>query len=173
MKILFSILLFGCICTGCLKKDEVLDYSGINPVVAIPNSNWPAQAFPAEDSVFDATLSSAKVNLYAKISFQAPLNTDLKITIQNDAGLVTEYNNKFGGGRGWQDYILLPASAYQLPNLQLTIPAGSQQAILPITVYPDKMISGEKYILPFTIIGAESSTIAANYKTMIYTVMVQ
>ena len=74
---------------------------------------------------------------------------------------------------GGQAYIPLPDDAYQLSGLEVTIPKGTLQAAIPITVFPDKLSSTEKYMLAFRIKETQGYAIASNYKTMLFTMVVQ
>ncbi|MFT3701311.1 MAG: DUF1735 domain-containing protein [Agriterribacter sp.] len=74
---------------------------------------------------------------------------------------------------GGQAYIGLPDDAFQLQSLELTIPKGSLQAGIPVTVFPGMLTTTEKYMLAFSIADANGYTIASNFGTMIFTIVVQ
>ncbi|WP_346316508.1 DUF1735 domain-containing protein [Chitinophaga sp. YIM B06452] len=156
----FFLMLF--VLTGCLKNEVTLDYTGIQPVMLIPNANWPPKGFtsPLTDSVAGTT----RLNLYARVSYEKPLDKNVLVKFTLDNALVDAYNNKWGTA-----YRLLPANCYQSGALEVTIPAGTQQAVIPITVLPANIDPQYDYILPFTILSAEGSTIASNFKSMIFT----
>lgn len=171
MKPIFFILMISSIFSACLKADVEPLYNSTETVVAIPNSNWPSATSFLNDSVFDAASTTAKINLYARVLLPEPLTNNLKITFKKDLSLVDEYNNKWFGG--FPFYTALPDSAFQLPSLQLTIPAGSRQALIPITIYPNKMGMWQGYILAFTITDAEGNKIGSNFKSMVYSMTAQ
>jgi hypothetical protein len=163
IRILLPLFFLACFCNGCLKRDVLFDYSGIKPVVLIPNANWPAMDAwsPApQDSAFGITT----LQLYARFSFQVPFDKDLKVNFIKDDALAVEYNSKWG-----TNYQLLPDNCYQAIPLELTIPAGSQQAAIPITLYPARINGSQDYIIAYTIKTAEGQTIASNQKSMVFT----
>lgn len=163
MKHTPSALLLIFLLSGCLKNNVVLDYSGIQPIVLIPDSNWPARgssATPLTDSIKGTTL----LNLYAKVSYVNALDKNVLVKFVPDNDLITAYNAQ------WRtDYKLLPDSCYTVNSLELTIPAGTKQASLPVTLIPSKINGQYDYMLAYTISQAGTSTIASNFKSMIFT----
>lgn len=162
MKLLlpFSIILL--LLSGCLKNEVVLDYSGIQPTILIPNANWPAKGYAGQP--MDSAAGTTKLNLYARVSLETPLNKSVLVKFSLDNALVAAYNQKWG-----TSYQLLPANCFQAGTLELTIPAGEKQAILPITLVQANIDPANNYILPFTIESAEGYTIAANFKSFVFT----
>lgn len=162
MKHIIPFFLILLVLSGCLKNDVTLDYTGIQPLMLIPNANWPpkGQAAPLTDSVAGTT----RLNLYARVSYEKPLGKNVLVKFTLDNALVDEYNNKWGTA-----YRLLPANCYQVSALETTISAGEQQAVIPITVLPANIDPQYDYILPFTILSADGNTIASNLKSMIFT----
>lgn len=155
---LFIIYMFS----ACLKNEVTLDYSGIQPLVLIPNANWPPKGFasPATDSVAGTT----RLNLFARVSYEKPLTKNILVKFTLDNALVDAYNNQWGTA-----YQLLPANCYQVASLEVSIPAGSQQAVIPITVLPVNIDPQHDYILPFTMVSADGQTIGANFKSFVFT----
>lgn len=147
---------------GCLKNEVTLDYTGIEPMMLIPNANWPAKGLAAPPT--DSAAGTTRLNLYARVSYEKPLDKNVLVKFTLDDALVDAYNNKWGTA-----YRLLPASCYQVSALEVTIPAGVQQAAIPINLLPANIDPQYDYILPFTILSAEGNTIAANFKSMIFT----
>lgn len=162
-RLLFPLLLFISLCSGCLKRDLDFDYSGIKPVVLIPNANWPASD-PWAPAPQDSSFGVTRLQLYARFSFQVPFDRALKVSFVKDDALVAAYNNKWGTA-----YQPLPADCFQVGALELTIPAGQQQAAIPITLFPDKISGATDYILAYTMTAADGQTIASNQKSIVFT----
>lgn len=163
MKITIAVLLLLMSITGCKKNDYILDYSGIEPVILIPNSNWPGKSV-YDPMPEDSAWGVETLQLYARVSYANPLNHAVKVSFKLSPELLDDYNTKWG-----MSYQLLPADAYELPSLQLTILAGEKQLAIPVTVFPEKISGEQNYFIAFTIDSTDSEIIAANAKTMIFT----
>ncbi len=148
--------------SACLKNEVTLDYSGIQPVVLIPNANWPPKGFTSP--VTDSVAGTTRLNLFARVSYEKPLTKSVLVKFTLDNALVDAYNIQWG-----TSYKLLPANCYQVASLEVSIPAGSQQAVIPITVLPADIDPQNDYILPFTITTADGQTISANFKSIVFT----
>lgn len=154
--------------TGCLKRDGNLDATEFNSVMIVPNSNWPLSNWPVSDSLFTQTTSTAELRLYASVSFEKPLDQEVKVTFRRDSALVMEYNAR------WRySYIFMPDSCYEVSSFEVTIPAGSRQAWFPVKLFPNKMNTTTSYMLAFSIGDAAGIPIATNFKSMVFPVMVQ
>jgi hypothetical protein len=159
----FSLLIASC------TKDEPLtdDFSNLAPIIQIPNANWPQKdvfPFPPVDSL----LGTTQLNLYAKISFRKALSSDIIVEFAKDDDAAIMYNlSRFG------IYELLPETHYAVSSLKLTIPAGTLQASVPITLFPDKIRGVQNFIIAFSIKNAGGLPVASNYKTMIFTLLGQ
>jgi Domain of unknown function (DUF1735). len=163
MKHIISAFLLIFFLSGCLKNDVVLDYSGIQPIVVIPDSNWPARGFGAMP-LTDSIKGTTRLNLYAKVSYVNPLKTNVLVKFSPDNALVAAYNTQWG-----TDYKLLPDSCYTVNSLDLTIPADTKQASLPVTLIPSKIDPQYDYILAYSITQAGALSVASNFKSMIFT----
>jgi hypothetical protein len=93
-----------------------------------------------------------------------PFDKDLKVSFIKDDALAAEYNSKWGTA-----YQPLPDNCFQVTTLDLTIPAGQQQATIPITLYPARISGSQDYIIAYTIKMAEGQTIASNQKSIVFT----
>lgn len=162
MKYIISFSLILLLFSGCLKNEVTLDYTGIKPIVLIPNANWPPKGFASP--LTDSAAGTVKLHLYARVSYEKPLDKSVLVKFMLDNALVDAYNTQWGTA-----YQLLPANCYQVGALEVTILAGSQQAVIPITVIPANIDPSADYILPFTMLSAEGNTIGANFKSMIFT----
>lgn len=162
MKHIIPFLLILLVLSGCLKNEVTLDYTGIQPIVLIPNANWPPKGFSAP--LTDSVAGTTQLNLYARVSYEKPLDKSVLVKFTVDNALVDAYNNQWGTA-----YHLLPANCYQVNALEVTIPAGVQQAVIPITLLPASIDPQYDYILPFTMLSAGGNTIGSNFKNMIFT----
>lgn len=158
------ILVAACLLTSCLKtNDEILDYRGIEPLVLNPKANFPSKSAFASPLV-DTAFGVVKLNLTAKYSFQKPAPRAIKVTFTRDDALAAKYNQTFG-----TNYLPLPSDSYEMPSAQLNIPAGSQEAILPVRILPARISGDAKYIIAFSITGADGVKIAENSQNIVYT----
>lgn len=148
--------------TGCLKNEVVLDYTGIRPIVLIPNANWPVKGYASQP--VDSAAGTMQLNLYARVSYEKPLDKNVLVKFTVDNALADAYNEQWGSA-----YRLLPADCYEVSSLDLVIPSGAQQAILPITIISAKIDPQYDYILPFTMVSADDNTVASNFKSMVFT----
>jgi len=163
MKILFSFLVLSCLMSGCRKNDFILDYSGIKPIVIIPNANWPGISEYDLQPV-DSLFGVKELKVYAKVSYAFPLEKAVKVTFVENQDMLATYNNKWGTG-----YKALPAAAYSISSYDVTIAAGTQQAFIPVTIYPEKFNGNDDYLIAFTISAAGEEMIASNAKTIVFT----
>lgn len=156
----FSIILL--LFSGCLKNEVTLDYSGIQPTITIPNANWPVKGYASQP--MDSAAGTTKLNLYARVSFESALEKSVLVRFSLDNALVASYNQHWG-----TSYQLLPANCYQVGALEVTIPAGAKQAALPITLLTANIDPANDYILPFSITSADGNIVAANFKSIVFT----
>jgi hypothetical protein len=112
--------------SACKRNEFELDYSGIEPIVLVPNSNWPGKS-PYEPQPADSVYGVSQLNLYARMSYAEPLSQPVKVSFKPAPELLDDYNQKWGTA-----YELLPAESYDIPSLDVVIPAGARQAALPI-----------------------------------------
>jgi hypothetical protein len=162
-NLIIIMLVITCLFSSCLKSDQLYDYSGIDPLIINPRSNFPAtqQLPPAlTDSLFGVT----KLNLLARYSYQLPATRDITVTFIRDDALIAQYNSRF-----LKNYKPLPANCYELPSTRLTIPAGSTQAELPIRIIPQNMNRIDDYIIAFSISDGDGIAVANNLKSIVYT----
>ena len=162
MKRLIYILLLASIIAGCKKSEYILDYSGIEPIVIVPNSNWPGKSM-YDPQPADTTYGVTQLKLYARISYATPLDKDLKVTFVEDKEALTLYNSKWG-----TNYQELPEDAFTVSSLELTIPAGQKQGFIPVTIFPDKFNGLDDYLIAYKISEA-GIPVASNARTIVFT----
>jgi len=161
LKIYILLVLTGAI-VGCKKNEGKLDYSGIKPVILVPTANWPGKSL--WDQPMDSLFGVEKLNLSARVSYANPLDHPVKVTFKPAPELLGAYNNRW-----YTSYEWLPDDAYQIPTFEVTIPAGKKEASIPITVFPQKISGFQGYFIAFTISSADKEIIAANSKSMVFT----
>ena len=167
MKNILLLFFVASILGSCLKSKENFDTLTASPLVVIPNSNWPAKDLypsPPADSAFGITT----LNLFAGIAFDKPLDKDVTIVFKKD-DVASENFNSFWAAN-YQPYRQpLPSDCYVINSLQLTVPAGSMHASLPITIIPQNFSGADNYIISFSIVSSGDNTFAENFKSIVYT----
>lgn len=152
---------------GCLKSKVLFDYSGVQPVIINPQSNWP-QRDPYGGPATDSASGVTTLHLYARMSYQVSMDKDVKVKFVKDDAVAAGYNSQWG-----TSYEMLPDSCFVWSGPDLTIPADSMQAGITITLLPGKMIPAQNYILGFTIVDGGGYTVGSNYKSMVFTLQGQ
>lgn len=153
--------------TGCLKDTPTNDYSNIQPIIIIPNANWPSTT-QAATVTYANTSTPQTIQLYARVSWENALSIDIKVSFIKDTAAVIAYNAKFA-----KTFIYMPDSCYSMSSMQVTISANQREAFIPITIYPKKVGISTNKMLAFTISDAQGQNIASNYKTIVMPIKVQ
>ena len=155
--------------SSCLKDTPVTDYSdsGIKPIVLIPNGNWPKNQEITPLAV-DYTTEPYELRVYARVSWDKPLGKNVDVTFKVDNSLITDYNTKFG--TSWSP---LNTDAYQATALTVTIPAGQQEAYIPIKIFPNKVNLTQDNMIAFTMESATGQTIASNFKAYVVPLLIK
>lgn len=171
MKSLLKITLFLFLAfslNACLEDEPINDYTQIQPIVIIPNGNWPASA-SISPKTLDFKPEPQNLDLYARVSYENPLKEDVTVTFQLDAKVIEDYNKKFGTA-----FTELPAAAYKLPNpFTVVIPAGQTTAQVAIQVFADKIDLSKPSMLAVRLTQAGNQTIASNKSVMVFPVAVK
>ncbi|MFM8448705.1 MAG: DUF1735 domain-containing protein [Haliscomenobacter sp.] len=172
MKNLFKIVLFAFLAfslTACLQDDPITDYSedAIGPIILIPNGNWPS-VVKANPVALDYKSTAQNIYLYARVSWAKPLDKDVTVTFEKDPAIITAYNAAFG-----TNYVELPAAAYKLPGLTVTIPAGTQEVKVPVDLFADKVDLSKNNMIAFKITSAGDQPIASNFRQIVFPVLVK
>ena len=154
---------------SCLKDDPITDYSdkSIKPIVLVPNGNWPRNS-TLRPTTLELTSTPYEIRLYARVSWDKPLNKSVEVTFKEDPALITAYNTKFGSN--WKP---LNSTAYQIPSLKVTIPAGQQEAFIPIKIFPDKVNLTQDNMLAFTITDASGEVFSSNFQSYIVSLVIK
>jgi Domain of unknown function (DUF1735) len=154
--------------TSCLKDDAITDYSdqSIQPVVLIPNANWPRTVTVAPLAL--DFVPKVDVSLTARVSWDKPLDQAVEVTFAKDAAAVTQYNAKFG-----TTYEFLPDNAWKASSFKTTIPAGATDATLPIEIYPPNIDLAKNNMIAFKITDASGQNVASNFSTFLKPILVK
>ena len=110
MKIYICFLILAGLACGCKKSEFVLDYSGIKPVMIIPNGNWPLKS-PYDPQPLDSLFGVQQLKLYARVSYATALDKPVKVTFKEDLTILDDYNTKWG-----TSYKALPKAATRKPE---------------------------------------------------------
>ncbi|MBK8652705.1 MAG: DUF1735 domain-containing protein [Haliscomenobacter sp.] len=166
MKNLFKIVLFTFLAlsfNSCLEDDPITDYTSIDPVITIPNGNWPSVNAIAPLTL-EVSTTPANLDLTARVSWEDKLDRDLTVTFELDPAAIAEYNAKFG-----TSYVPLNADALELPNpFSVVIPAGQREAKLSVKLFSTKVDLSKSSMAAFRIKDAGSENIASNFRRMIF-----
>lgn len=171
MKNLFKIVLFIFLAlsfNSCLEDEPITDYESIDPVVLIPNGNWPSvtSAIPV---ALDFKPQAQIIELYARVSWDKPLDKDVTVTFTKDPSIITAYNTTFG-----TTFTELPAAAYKLPSsLTLTIPAGQREAKLAVELFADKVDLAKNNMIAFRLSDGGGQNVASNFRQIVFPVLVK
>lgn len=98
-----------------------------------------------------------KDTIYVSVSISGshyPGN-DIKVTLQEEEGLINRYNKENLSVTAIQNRHL-PQSAYEYPQSEITIKAGQATGLLPIYIYPEQLHCDSLYMLPFSIKSVSS-----------------
>lgn len=161
MKRIIYILLLAIVMAGCKKSEYILDYSGIEPIMLIPNTNWPGKSL-YDPQPMDSVYGVTQLRLYARVSYATALDRVVKVKFAEDTEMLEAYNAKWG-----MSYQALPVDAYEVSGLELTIPAGEKQGFITVGINPEKFNGVDDYLIAFKISEADMP-VAANAKTIVF-----
>ena len=155
--------------SSCLKDTAITDYSdnAIKPVVLVPNGNFPRTS-SVTPLALDNTPTPYELRVYARVSWSKPLEKSIDVTFKEDDAAIAAYNTAFGS-----NWVKLNSTAYTIPSLKITIPAGQQEAYIPVQIIPDKVDGNVNNILAFTITDASGETVATNYQTVLTPILLK
>ena len=155
--------------SSCLKDTPTTDYSdaAIKPVVLVPNGNHP-RTLPITPVALEFTTTPYEVRVYARVSWDKPLGKSIEVTFKEDPAAIAAYNTTFGS-----DWEAMNTAAYSIPTLKVTIPAGEQEAYIPVMVFPDKVDLSKFNMLAFTMTDASGEVVASNYQTILVPLLIK
>lgn len=155
--------------TSCLKDTATTDYSdkAIKPIILVPNGNWP-RTQAAAPVALDFTSTPYEVRVYARVSWDKPLGKSVEVTFKEDDAAIGAFNAKFS-----QNWVKMNSAAYSIPTLKVTIPAGEQEAYIPVKVFPDKVDLTKFNMLAFTITDASGETVSSNYQSILVPILIK
>jgi hypothetical protein len=155
--------------SSCLKDTPVNDYSdqAIKPIELVPNGNFPRTS-SVTPLALDFSSTPYELRIFARVSWSKPLSKSVDVTFKEDDAAIAAYNTTFGS-----NWVKLNSTAYSVPSLKVTIPAGSQEAYIPVQIFPDKVDLTKNNILAFSITDASGETVATNYTTVLTPILIK
>lgn len=155
--------------SSCLKDTPITDYSdkAIKPIILVPNGNHP-RTQTITPLALDFSPTPFEVRVYARVSWDKPLSKSVDVTFKEDDAAIAVYNTKFSS-----NWVKMNATAYSIPTLKVTIPAGQQEAYIPVKVFSDKVDLTKFNMLAFTITDASGEAISSNYQTILVPILIK
>ena len=154
---------------SCLKDKPFTDYVNIDPVVIVPNANWPrSTAFTTAQRTKVSAVRDTSIMLYARVSWEFALDKDAVITVAEAPSVVSEYNTKFKTSE-----VMLGTDAFKLSTTKITIPAGKNDASVPFQIFGSKVDFTKNNMLAIAITDASGQNIGSNYKTYLVPIVRQ
>jgi len=147
--------------SSCLKDPRYVDYGSATPFVELPLAAS-GGAFQPEAY----TISATPVSLPLVVNYAAskPASSAITVTLKVDAAALAAYNTANS-----TNYTILPTADYSIANLSVTIPAGQNTAVLPITINISQVDPNGQFILPISIASAGGIAISSS-STILYNV---
>ena len=109
---------------------------------------------------------------FLKIKTQAPRSNkpgaDIQVQLQLEPGLVTAYNAAHG-----TNYVLLPANAYSIPSLAVTVPKEGGEVEIPITINKALLNLANQYALGVKLTSVSEGIINEFEKEIVATFLVK
>lgn len=163
MKKYFLIALLPLALASCLKDkkydDMVYGMNGTDSGKLIELPASPENTISLEAADRDTTFSVVAVRLNSAEAAKE----DIKVKLELAPGLLADFNDANG-----TDFVELDPSDYSLDNLEVTIPRGSREGYIKMTVNPQNILDAD-YAMPFTIASVSNAgyTISANYQGVV------
>lgn len=162
LALICSSLIIMVIGVGCLKDDD-FEKGKVNmnvdkslQVVEVRGPIIGSLGQVLDYSTTDTTVNLATVNLAAI----EPAQQDIKVTFAVDQGVIDEYNTRVN-----ENFSPLPASNFSIPTLEVTIPKGSNEAVLSGTIKDPTFLQTGKFAIGLKIASLSSPNvkISGNY----------
>lgn len=147
--------------SSCLKEKYRTDFTTVPDVVEQPFPGYVAQAI-------DLTTEPQTIKIWVNLASVNTRDKDLTVTITQDQAAIDAYNDA-----NQTSYEAMPDSTFSIAATSVTIPAGTREAFIPVTIYPAKIDLTVPYLLSYTISDAQGVTIAENRKTTLVSVLVK
>jgi hypothetical protein len=163
------LMLFG---TGCLKDElyeDQISQTQINKddkIIEVMGPIIGSRAQVLEFSTEDTTLNLATVRLAAI----EPASEDIKVTLALDTAVIAEYNT-----RANESFTPLPATGFQVPTFEVTIPKGQREAVLPATILDPSFLESGSYALGVKVVSVSNPgyKISGNYGKQVISLVVK
>ena len=133
------------ILSSCLKDNRYIDFSKVGTIVEMPYSG---NAYFAQDAITATPDSDVNGTINVKfaviVASPTPPKTATTVTLTVDTTLIAAYN----AANTAVTYVPVPATAYVLNKITVTIPAGQTVVVDSITFYKNKLSSSLSYMAP-------------------------
>ncbi|MCU7551057.1 DUF1735 domain-containing protein [Chitinophagaceae bacterium LB-8] len=147
---------------SCLKDDdydEGKENININKSIKLVEIMGPIEGFYTKSldySTGDTTVQLVNLNLAAL----DPAPEDLKVTLAVDPAVIADFN-----ARNDENFTPLPASYFNFPTMDATIPKGQREAVLSGTIKNPSFLESGKYALGMKVANVSNPDIkiSGNY----------
>jgi len=157
MKIkLHNIFFLACVLVvglfqACKKNDYVIKSDKDLAYVALSKGGF------TETQMFEKT-AFQNIDLNLAVTTRSGIKKDFHATVDIDASVLDEYNQKFG-----KNFQILPSSVYQATSTSVTIPAGTNTVQVPIQVNTSLLDDTKDFVLPVKIKSSDDLPVSKNF----------
>jgi len=157
MKIkLHNIFFLACVLVvglfqACKKNDYVIKSDKDLAYVALSKGGF------TETQMFEKT-AYQNIDLNLAVTTRSGIKKDFHATVDIDASVLDEYNQKFG-----KNFQILPSSVYQATSTSVTIPAGTNTIQVPIQVNTSLLDDTKDFVLPVKIKSSDDLPVSKNF----------
>ena len=135
--------LSSCLKNGSYYTDFASASASVDLPLAATNGNGPVTF------AYDAAQASPSIPVFVNLASPSVLKTDVTATLAIDTAYLTQYNAANG-----TSFTLLPANAYTVSKMAITIKAGQRLDSAIVKFDFTKFDFSQSYVLPFTIATA-------------------
>jgi hypothetical protein len=149
--------------SSCLKDDSQPDFTQNQPIVELPVGSSSGNG-SANSLATTLTVSATPSDYFVYVNYASPSANaaDVAVTLGLNTDALTKYNTLNG-----TSYTLMPATAYVIPSLKVTIPSGQRKVQFPIKINTSVLDPSKTYALPLSITDASGFSISGNFGTLI------
>ncbi|WP_419801643.1 DUF1735 domain-containing protein [Mucilaginibacter sp.] len=174
IKKIFPVLFIALVISlsSCLKsKDTYVDFSKVGTTIELPLAALNQETgVKVVKNIYPVSTTSSDLPVVVNIASPKTLDHALTVTLginANDA--IGKLNTSVPTG----GYVLIPANAYSVSSLQVTIPAGQRTATVNFKINSSLVgTTNTKYVLPVSIVDGGGEQISL-YSTVYYNIIVK
>jgi hypothetical protein len=157
---------------ACLDDDKnPLDPAGSSNVIEFLDIAVPASSQTAVHPLWVVSFGvspEAEFNLILSSSGANSNDKDIEVTLEVDPLMIDAYNEQND-----THYEVLEDDLYSMASMTVTIPKGSKQVEIPVTVFPDQFDLSVNYALPLRIVSSTSGVISKNFGAALFGTVVK